>query len=841
MFGNTSLPIDFNVKTMQLGNNNSKKILIVSYDGKEHVVELGKFEVSKVSEIRIGRTQDNQLVIQSPVMADYQTTLVHQGNDYYIYDGQDRQIKGQYKPSDNGLIFEGRPINEKKKLENSDVIKIRRGVHTVTLAYFDLDTQVTIPSTKLDKEITIGRNSANDLRLNHLDISNFHARIAPAKGGHILEDLGSSNGTWIDSYRLKRGEKKPLKSGVKVKFAAIEFEYDGQFLRPPGQSITIVSQPNSGGYQVKANEIKKEVPKKILLNGISLVIEPGKFVAVVGGSGTGKSTLLGALNGSSPMSSGQVLINGEDLYLHFNKYRTEIGYVPQKDIVHENLTVIQVLRYAAYLRGVYYSKVEESITKILSKVEMDDKSVTSVKDSSTGKKKKASLRDTLVKDLSGGQKKRVSIAVELIADPNIIFLDEPTSGLDPGLDKSIMETLRNISKEGKTIILVTHATENITACHLVAFLAKGGELVFYGPPEESLKYFGVPKFSEIYQAVDLDPEKWINKFKGSEYEKKYIKQPQAQVNNTSFAPINSGCGWLFKSLREGAWNKVEPIRQTVILTQRNWAVMSADRMRLVMLAFLAPLLTALILAFPIEYGLFSSDKLHSLNPQDVFPTMININQTLFMMACIGTFFGLFGSIQEISKERAIYDREKLANLNVFSYVASKLIILAMLALIQSLLLVYVFGLWAKFPAAGITEIRFLSAKLEIMATLFLTLLASSSLGLFVSAWVKDKQDRVMGILAVLVIVQIVFSGILFKLDGWWKVLTWFTLTRWSTEAMGSVVELGKLSVASQLFLTYGDKTHLFQNWLVLLAYTLFFVMGTILVLQNQDITRSFKK
>jgi len=449
--------------------------------------------------------------------------------------------------------------------------------------------------------------------------------------------------------------------------------------------------------------------------------------------------------------------------------------------------------------------------------------------------------DALVKDLSGGQKKRVSIAVELIADPNIIFLDEPTSGLDPGLDKALMETLRDISKEGKTIILVTHATENIETCHLVAFLAKGGKLVFYGPPQEARKFFEVKTFSEIYQKVELEPDKWINKFKGSPYEIKYIKQRQIQANNISSNPSNGGCGWLLKSLIEGAWNKIEPIRQTFILTQRNWAIMWADRIRFAGLALLFPLLTALILAFPIEYGLFSSDKLHSLNPQDVFPTMININQTLFMMACIGTFFGLFGSIQEISKERAIYDREKLANLNVFSYVASKLIILAMLALIQSLLLVYVLGLWAKFPTAGITEIRFLSAKLEIMATLFLTLLASSSLGLFVSAWVKDKQDRVMGILAVLVIVQIVFSGILFKLDGWWKVLTWFTLTRWSTEAMGSVVELGKLSVASQLFLTYGDKTHLFQNWLVLLAYTLFFVMGTILVLQNQDITRSFKK
>jgi len=571
--------------------------------------------------------------------------------------------------------------------------------------------------------------------------------------------------------------------------------------------IYVISRPT---YYLKANGLIKYMSGKMrLLDDISLAIAPGEFVAILGSSGSGKSTLLGALNGSNPMDSGQVLIKGEDLYFNFDKYRTEIGYVPQKNIIHENLTVEQVLRYTAYLRGVPHSKVESCIKDALDKALMDKKN------------------DVLVKDLSSGQKKRVSFAVELIADPNIIFLDEVTSWLDPGLDKAIMEMLRNISEEGKIIVLTTSTTANIFACHLVVFLAKGGRLVFYGPPQEALKFFEVSRFSEIYQTVELEPDKWIKKFKGSDYEKKYINQRQVQANTANFASLK----------KVGFY---ELFRQIPILMQQNWAIIWADKVRLAWLTVFVPLLTVFILVFSIEYGLFSSEKLYSLNPMTVFPIMLNIQQSLFMMACIGTFFGLFGSIQEISKERSIYDREKLANLNIISYVVSKLIILAILALIQSFILVYTFDLWAKFPADGITEIPLFSAKLEIVVTLFLTLIASSSLGLLVSAWVKDKQDGTTGILTILVIMQIVFSGILFKLEGWWKILSWFTFTRWSTEAMGSVIGLGKLSVASQLFLTYGDRTHLLQNWLILLGYTLFFIIGTIWVLQNQDITRSFK-
>ena len=133
-------------------------------------------------------------------------------------------------------------------------------------------------------------------------------------------------------------------------------------------------------------------------------------------------------------------------------------------------------------------------------------------------------RSVLVRQLSGGQRKRVSLAVELIAAPGILFLDEPTSGLDPGLDKKMMFTLRQVANGGTTVILVTHATDNIQDCDLVAFLAERGRLVFYGPPAAALTFFGVRDFAEIYHLVELEPERWLQAFQASSFYETYIER-----------------------------------------------------------------------------------------------------------------------------------------------------------------------------------------------------------------------------------------------------------------------------------------------------------------------------
>ena len=184
---------------------------------------------------------------------------------------------------------------------------------------------------------------------------------------------------------------------------------------------------------------------RMILTDVSLAVLAGEFVSLVGGSGAGKSTLLRAMNGFNPATQGQMLIDGEQLYPNLDAYRMIMGYVPQDDIIHRELTVGKALYYAAKLRLPDAGKVEIE-TRTREVLEMVDMGAHVHKP---------------VRVLSGGQRKRVSIAVELLAQPDLLFLDEPTSGLDPGLEKKMMYDLNRLADRGKTVVLVTHATANI--------------------------------------------------------------------------------------------------------------------------------------------------------------------------------------------------------------------------------------------------------------------------------------------------------------------------------------------------------------------------------------------
>ena len=93
--------------------------------------------------------------------------------------------------------------------------------------------------------------------------------------------------------------------------------------------------------------------------------------------------------------------------------------------------------------------------------------------------------------LSGGQLKRVNVAQELLTKPSLLFLDEPTSGLDPGLDKSVMEQMRDLAHDGRTVVVVTHSVANLDTCDRLLVLVPGGQIAYYGPPGEGLSYFGL--------------------------------------------------------------------------------------------------------------------------------------------------------------------------------------------------------------------------------------------------------------------------------------------------------------------------------------------------------------
>lgn len=414
-----------------------------------------------------------------------------------------------------------------------------------------------------------------------------------------------------------------------------------------------------------------------------------------------------------------------------------------------------MLTYAAKLRLPPDIDVATVVEKTLQDVEMSHR------------------RNAKVCELSGGQRKRVSIGVELLADPKLFFLDEPTSGLDPGLDKKMMQLLRKLADQGRTVILVTHATANIKLCHRVVFLGQGGRLCYFGPPDQCLQFFGVKDdFADIYNQLEK-PENVIDqaeRFHQSDDYRRYVANHLSPGNQTSH--VNAG--------NEQAAG-VSLIKQLSILTQRYFQIQKGDRINLVLAFLTAPIGISLItLALKDEHPFVLPEQPADAN---LAPLALRV---LFVFTCAALWVGLSSSLQEIVKEAAIYLRERLVNLSLFAYLGSKLTILSGLALLQTLLISLVIILFFRAP-----QPQLISWQLGLSITTFLTLLTSMSLGLLVSAVVKNGSQA-NSALPLLLIPQIIFSGVLFNMEGIASKASWLMLTRWSIGAYGALVNINSM-------------------------------------------------
>ncbi|HKR58323.1 MAG TPA: FHA domain-containing protein, partial [Pyrinomonadaceae bacterium] len=314
-------------------------------------------------------------------------------------------------------------------------------------------------------QLTIGRGQECDIRLDGLLISNRHALVVNTTAGVTIEDLNSSNGTYLNGQRITgRNATKP-EHVIQI----------GPFLLRLDSQKGVAVFDTRAKTRIDVFQVTKDVPNRSgagkvrLLDEVSLSIQPNEFVGLLGPSGAGKSTLMDSLNGMRPASSGQVLVNNLDLYQHLESLKQSIGYVPQDDIIHRELTVYNTLYYVARLR-----LSRDISTKEINQIVAEVMDVTGLSE----------RRDVPISQLSGGQRKRVSIAVELITKPSVIFLDEPTSGLDPATEEKVMKLFRQIAESGRTVILTTHAMENVKLFDKVVLLMRG-KLVFYGKPDEA--------------------------------------------------------------------------------------------------------------------------------------------------------------------------------------------------------------------------------------------------------------------------------------------------------------------------------------------------------------------
>ncbi|MGH9071814.1 MAG: ABC transporter ATP-binding protein, partial [Acidimicrobiales bacterium] len=235
-----------------------------------------------------------------------------------------------------------------------------------------------------------------------------------------------------------------------------------------------------------------------LLDDVSFSVQKGWLVAVAGPTGAGKTSLLRALVGSLTLDAGDIRLDGQDLASGSPELRRRVGYVPQEDLLHHQLGLRRTLEYAASLRLPGVTGAGQRSARVLSVL------------AELGLERQARLA---VGALSGGQRKRANLAVELLAEPDLLVLDEPTTGLDPGHERSVMATLRQITDRGRTVLTVTHSMHALSLCDRVIFLAAGGQVAFFGTPDEAVAYFELTDAAEVFAALNSASGSWKERWK----------------------------------------------------------------------------------------------------------------------------------------------------------------------------------------------------------------------------------------------------------------------------------------------------------------------------------------
>jgi ABC-type multidrug transport system ATPase subunit len=553
------------------------------------------------------------------------------------------------------------------------------------------------------------------------------------------------------------------------------------------------------GVEIAAVGLRKTVKGgKTVLHDVSLAVRPGELVAIVGGSGAGKTMLLEALAGVRPAEQGEVLFDGVDLYADLDAFRSLLGYVPQDDIIHAELPVERTLRYAARLRLPSASKAEidAAVDGALRSLLLEER---------------ARVR---VGALSGGQRKRASIAVELLTRPQAFFLDEPTSGLDPASSAELLRVLRDLADAGSTIVFTTHAVQDLSRCDRIVFLARDGHLAFFGTVEEALDYFGVERIEEVYELLvhEATPEEWARRFQERRGDGAGAVAVEAQPVGSSGA-----AGFL---------------RQWAVLTRRTFETLARNPLTMAILLG-SPALVVGMFAILFRPGAFDFDD----------PNPSAIAMILFWVTFGAFFFGLTYGLLQIVTEHAILRREHLVGQRISAYLLAKVTVLLPFLLLVVVLMLAVLRALRRLPAANTTTYLTMGVSLALLAAAALTL------GLMTSAAVGNPAQATLA-LPMLCFPAVLFSGAILPVHvmaGAGAAISTVIPDRWAFEALGHDLGIrhllahGGSPLGPPLLRAYGSAgtqtTGLY--WLYLAAFIVVFLAGAwvMLVLRCRRGTR----
>jgi len=654
----------------------------------------------------IGRAPECEIRLDYPMISWNHARITHSGREWIIEDLNStngtalNQISNKIKratlePTDE--IYLG-----SYKLSASRILRERnftQGEGAFERVRFEGDRMV------------LGRDPSCGYPLEYPMISWHHAALERAADGIYVEDLGSRNGTYVNGVRISG--KTLVRPGQEIGLGSFRFQLleDG----------ALAKREYTGNVTIEVASVAVNAPNgDRLLDSVSLTIFPSELVALMGPAGAGKTTFLKAINGYTPPAAGRVLFNGADLYQFYDRFRLQMSYVPQDDIVHPQLTVREALYFSAKLRtDLRDSEIEQRIDKVLNNLGIQDK-------------KNTVIGSPERKVLSGGQRKRVNIAMELIAAAPVIFLDEPTSGLSSYDAENVVQVLKKLSSEGNTIITTIHQPsldifKQFDSLIMISRDRGGcGALAFFGPAYPSSIEFFDPSSAQAAHSQpgkELSPEMllsglakkptadWVTTYGRSSYKKLFVDDRSGKVPSVP----NPAKAATVRKLGLGQWWTL--VRRNVLLKVR-------DRAQALILLVQAPLFGVLVGAV---FGSLTYKEIGKWG--DVLKHAIGIE---FLMVVAAIWFGCNNVARDIVGEWTVFQRERMVSLKLPSYVFSKVAVAAVLCFFQCLTLLGIVYFMCHLKGDF----------LATLGILYLSSLVGVALGLCVSARASTTEAAI---------------------------------------------------------------------------------------------------
>ena len=626
------------------------------------------------------------------------------------------------------------------KVDAEDIQSIKNFAQADSATALEEDISLIIASNEEVLNVH-GRN----IRVSNIDGFIAILQLKNYSGSFFFKYLGTSV-IFINNIPLNKGEIRVLPPGSTIRGTTFSPVYYSDIV---GGFKKIESEAS---ISFSAMDIEYKFRSGTIgLNKINISEKSGTLVGIMGSSGSGKSTLLNVLNGNERPDKGMVSINGIDIHRQRKKIEGVIGYVPQEDLLIEDLTVYQNLYYAARL--CFNDRSEQDINDLVQNTLLN-LGLHEIRELKVG--------SPLSKTISGGQRKRLNIGLELLREPSVMFVDEPTSGLSSRDSENIIDLLKELTLKGKLIFAVIHqpSSDIFKLFDKLVILDEGGYQIYYGNPVEAVVYF-----KALFNMVDsehgtcmtcgnVNPEQIFNII-----ETQVVNEFGKLTKDRKVTPVQWHNIFQKKNQVEHDEGPHQPLksslkipnrfRQFKIFATRDFLAKIVNRQYLIINLLEAPVL-AFILAYIVKYFPFTGE---SFTASYSFSDNVNIPAYIFMSIIVALFMGLTVSAEEIIRDRKILQRESFLNLSRGSYLNSKLLILFSLSAIQT----YSYVLIGNY----ILEIQ--GMNLSFWLILFSTSAFANVLGLNISA-AFNSAVTIYILIPILLIPQLLLSGVVVKFE-----------------------------------------------------------------------------